>query len=268
MRKIFLSNLLVTLIFTSSSIAEFQVNTYTNNDQKDAAVAMDAYGNFVVVWSSYLQDGNSNGIFGQRFDPNCTPIGNEFQVNTTTFGNQTAPSVAMNTMGNFIVTWQGPGIDEDDIFAQRFDPNGQPLGNELLVNSLTANKQRVPKVAINAAGGFVIVWESEKLPEQTSTWVTYCRSFDANGLSTSDEFQANLLTDCRYPDVAMDPNGDFAVIWVQDKSSNSIIARLYNANGTAKTEPFDVSTVKFSSLTRPSIAMAGDGHFVVTWDGI
>jgi hypothetical protein len=54
---------------------------------------------------------------------------------------------------------------------------------------------------------------------------------------------------------------------MEDKSSNSIIAQLYNTDGTAKTEPFVVSTIKFNSLTRPSIAMNSDGYFIIAWDG-
>jgi len=268
MRKILLSHLTIALVLASASNAEFQVNTRTSYDQKDAAIAMDAEGNFVVVWSSYFREtGRSNDIFSRLFRADGSPTGSEFQANATTPGNQTESSVAMNAAGNFVVAWQGPGSSQEDIFARRFDPNGQPLGDEFLVNSFTTNRQRCPKVAINVAGNFVIVWESERLTEQTINWVTSCQLFDANSLPIGEEFQANLLTDCRYPDVAMDDNGNFAIIWMQEKSSNSIIARMYNADGTAKTEPFDVSTIKFSSLTRPSIAMASDGHFVVTWDG-
>jgi len=265
MRRILFSYLLITSISVPTSLAEFQINTHTSSDQKLAAMAMDAAGNFVVVWSSYGQDGNSNGIFDQRFDPNCTPIGSEFQINTITPGNQTESSVAMNALGNFVVAWQGPGIDEEDIFTQRFDPNGQPLGDELLVNTYTHGKQRYPKVAMNRDGAFVVVWESEK-PEAEKTFVS-CLLFDANGLAVGEEFDVNSPANCRYPDVAMDPNGNFAIVWMEDKSSNSIIARLYNADGSAKTEPFEVSTIKFSSLTRPVIAMDGSGHFVVVWDG-
>jgi len=265
MRKILFSYLLITSILVPTSLAEFQINTHTSNDQKIAAIAMDVFGNFVVVWSSYRQDGNSNGIFGQRFDPNCTPIGSEFQINTITPGNQTESSVAMNALGNFVVAWQGPGINEEDIFAQRFDPNGQPLGDEILVNIFTQGQQRYPKVAINKDGAFAAVWESKK-PEAGTTVVS-CRIFDANGLAVGEEFEANLQANCRYPDVAMDPNGNFAIIWMEDKSSNSIIARLYNADGSARTKPFEVSTVKFSSITRPTIAMDTNGYFVVTWDG-
>ncbi len=48
--------------------SEFQVNTYTTSSQFRPSVAMDNSGNFVVTWSSYGQDGNNNGIYGQRYD--------------------------------------------------------------------------------------------------------------------------------------------------------------------------------------------------------
>jgi hypothetical protein len=46
---------------------EFRVNTYTPNVQFIPAVAADTAGNFVVVWTSNLQDGSSYGVFGQRY---------------------------------------------------------------------------------------------------------------------------------------------------------------------------------------------------------
>ena len=45
------------------------------------------------------------------------------------------------------------------------------------------------------------------------------------------------------------------------------MAQLYNADGTAKTEPFQVNTVENNFLTEPAIAMNANGYFVVTWDG-
>ena len=47
---------------------EFQVNTYTTNQQREPAVAADGAGNFVVSWISYGQDDGSNwGVYAQRF---------------------------------------------------------------------------------------------------------------------------------------------------------------------------------------------------------
>src|SRR3972149_653080 len=43
--------------------SEFQVNSYTTSNQFFPSVASDANGNFVVVWMSLGQDGDSYGIF-------------------------------------------------------------------------------------------------------------------------------------------------------------------------------------------------------------
>ncbi|MHC4533615.1 MAG: hypothetical protein ACYS6K_06665 [Planctomycetota bacterium] len=267
------NNLAAVVITLATAIicrAEFQVNTHTTNKQENPAIAMDVVGNFVVVWNSYLQDGGSNGVFGQRFDPNCSPLGEEIQINTTSSGNQKEPSVAMDMDGNFVVVWQGSGSveeDKEDIFARRFDSNGQPLGGEFRVNTNANDKQLCPRASMNNDSGFFIVWESVNVPEEGKK--TICSQlYDSNGLKIGTEFVVNDGTsDGRYPDVAMDSQGNFAVVWMQDKSSNSIMGRLYNADGSAKAKPFEVSTIRFSSITRPSISMSKEGGFVVAWDG-
>jgi hypothetical protein len=267
------NNLAAVVITLAAAIicrAEFQINTNTTNKQENPAIAMDGAGNFVVVWNSYLQDKSSNGIFAQRFDPNCSPLGEEIQINTTSTGNQKEPSVAMNTVGNFIVVWQGPGTaeaDKEDIFARRFDSNGRPLGSEFRVNTNTNDKQLCPRAAMNNTGGFVIVWESVNVPQEGKKAIC-SQLYESNGLRIGTEFVANDgPSDGRYPDAAMDAEGNFAVVWMQDKSSNSIMGRLYNADGSAKAEPFEVSSIRFSSVTQPSISMSRQGEFVVVWDG-
>jgi len=51
--------------------SEFQVNTYTTGAQYFPSVAMDATGNFVVVWTSSGQDGDGPGphTITLRLDP-------------------------------------------------------------------------------------------------------------------------------------------------------------------------------------------------------
>jgi hypothetical protein len=268
MRKAFLVNLAIVLIFASVCSAEFQVNTHTTWDQKDAAVAMDGQGNFIVVWNSYRQDGDSGGIFGQRFSATGAPLGSEFQINTTASGNQASPTAAMDAAGNFVVVWQGPGVGDEDIFAQRFDPNGQPLGVEFQVNSYTESQQLYAGVAMNAGGQFAVVWESQNIPEDPNKTSICGQLYDSSGSTIGPEFTINSQpATCRYSAVAMDSDGNFAVVWMKEASKNSIVARLYNADGAAATEPFAVNTISFNSITQPSIAMAGSGHFVVVWDG-
>jgi uncharacterized repeat protein (TIGR01451 family) len=46
---------------------ELIINTFTTSYQEHPAVSHDGANNFVVVWESYAQDGNNEGVFGQRF---------------------------------------------------------------------------------------------------------------------------------------------------------------------------------------------------------
>ena len=270
MRAGYFCSLVFSLSLAGICVAEFQVNTHTNNDQKNADIAMEPNGSFVVVWSSYGQDGSSNGIIGQRFDPNCNPLGEEFQINTTSSGNQTEPAVAMDAAAGFVVVWHGPGLieeDEEDIFAQRFDPNGFLIGGEFRVNSITSGQQLYPSAAMDRNGTFVIIWESENIPEEGKKAICG-QLYDSNGVEIGNEFVINEGPSVfRYPVVAADANGNFAVAWLDDRSSNSIWARLFNADGSVRTDTFEVSTENFSSVTRPSIAMDAGGRLVVAWDG-
>ena len=262
--------MLAGLFIATASGDEFQVNTHTTWDQADPDVAINENDDFVVVWRSYGQDGGSNGIFGQRFDPNHNPVGDEFQVNSVFTGNQTEPAVAVDIAAGFIVTWRGPAIEDpnrDDIFARWFDPNGFPVTDDIRINDDTLGEHICPAVAMNRSGEYVIVWECVDFPEEGDR--TICgRLLDGYGIKLGDEFIISEgMSPCRYPDVVMDPNGSFVVVWMADKSSNSIIAGLYNPDGSAKTEPFEVNTTAFNSVTQPSVAMDETGCFIVTWDG-
>jgi hypothetical protein len=105
---------------------EFQVNTYTTSAQIFPAVAADADGDFVVVWwdlASPGQDGDSIGVFGQRYTSAGIAQGAEFQVNTYTTSGQLSPAVAADADGDFVVVWMSPGDSSDfGVFGQRFEP--------------------------------------------------------------------------------------------------------------------------------------------------
>ncbi len=87
---------------------EFQVNTYTPQNQDDPAMAMDADGDFVVTWSSGGQDGSGLGVYAQRYDATGAAVGGELKVNTYTSLSQSSPAVAMDNDGDFVVTWSKP----------------------------------------------------------------------------------------------------------------------------------------------------------------
>ncbi len=133
------------------------VNTITADNQNSSSVAMDASGNFVVVWQGKVAD---YGIYGQRFDATGTKIGSEFVVNQYIVGDQTNPSIAMASDGQFVVAWED-ARNAGDIYVRHFSNTATALNNEILVNTNTSNGQFAPAVAIKDDGSYVVTWQSD-----------------------------------------------------------------------------------------------------------
>jgi len=141
---------------------EFRVNTFSTAIQTRGSVAADSAGNFVVVWTSY-DSYPSFGVFGQRYANSGMPLGMEFRVNTETPLEQTFPSVAADSSGNFVVVWQSlQDGSYRGVFGQRYASSGAPLGPEFRANDYTTSNQQSPSVAADSCGNFVVVWESDE----------------------------------------------------------------------------------------------------------
>ena len=273
MNGVYVKSMLMILYATSLTMAaDQQINIHTSLDQKDPDLAININGQCVVVWNSYAQDSNSGGIFMRQMDPNG-PTGPEFQINATATGNQAEPTVAINGEGYFLVAWRGPWPgsdeeDEEDVLARIFDPNGQPLTDDLHVNTHTATSQGCPRVAASLAGRFMVVWESDSSPNATRQCILG-QLYDQTGTPLGLEMEISDTPSyaARYPDVAMDSQGQFAVSWMEDRTTDSVRVRLFDANGEAKGPSSKVNTISFKSLTWPSIAMNAEGTFVIVWDG-
>ncbi|MEM6783498.1 MAG: T9SS type A sorting domain-containing protein [Bacteroidota bacterium] len=253
--------------------AEFQVSTFTTSNQRNSTVAMDADGDFVVVWHSYGQDGDGNGVFAQRYAADGTPQGSELQVNTFTTDDQTLPSVAMDADGNFVIAWQSNGSAGTDdsngaIVAQRYVADGTPQGSEFQVNVYTTGRQTLPSVAMDADGDFVVVWQSAD--QDGDSGGVFAQRYDAGGVSQGAEFQVNTFTTSiqTQPSVAMDADGDFIVAWRsdgQDGDSGGVFAQRYAADGTSQGAEFQVNTFTTLNQRNSTVAMDADGDFVVAW---
>ncbi len=173
---------------------EFRVNTYTPYSQNTPAVAADAAGRFVVVWTSEVGDGADSAVFGQRFDAAGVKIGSAFQVNTYTTGDQGYPAIAMDHAGNFVVAWQSAAQDGDStgIFGQRFNNGAEKVGAEFPINEYTTSTQREVSVAFERDGGFAAVWSS--FGEDGNDYAVAAQRFDRTGGHNGLEFVLNAST--------------------------------------------------------------------------
>jgi hypothetical protein len=144
---------------------EILANTYTFSFQGYSRVDCDASGNFVVVWTSYEQDGDGYAIAGQRFNSTGTHKGMEFVANIYTASHQDYPDVAVAPDGSFVIVWHSGLQDGSNygVYGRRYNSNGQPIGGEFQINDYTTRNQWWPKIAMDDFGSYTVVWQSDIL---------------------------------------------------------------------------------------------------------
>jgi hypothetical protein len=259
-----------------------------------------------VVWSSYANNGN---VMAQLFNAAGIPqLATEITVSQTAPGTQSYPDVAMDANGDFVVVWSGLGpstnttTNTSDVFYRVFGPTGSALTSQMQANVYATSVQDDARVAMDpVSGGFVIVWTSSEQPAtqggplQQSSNIFYRTFLLANGApapgpTVSLEQQVDVASPYVQdePDVAMDDNGDFVVVWnayTGSGNSTNIDGRYYPAGlaGVGGTQ-FTLNTIAVQQdftgpnqtfgtsapldlwATGPRVAMdITSGNFVATW---
>ena len=250
---------------------EFQVNTGTAGDQAYPAACVDRQGRAVVAWESRGGDGDGTGVLLQRFDAGDARLGGEEIVNLARAGDQQAPALACTADGAFVVVWESraEGGDDFGIAAQRFDAGGAPQGAELAVDTHGAGRQRGAAACHDAAGNFVVAWQSDA--QDGDGYGVFAQRFDAGGERRGGELGINQTTaeSQSRPALACAPAGDVVVAWQsegQDGDASGIFARRIDADGAPAGAEVQVNATSAGSQRHAAIAPLGGGGFVVAWE--
>ena len=243
---------------------EVLVNTATSDNQIAPAIAPLAGGGYVVVWQSHNQDGNSWGVYAQRFDVAGARIGGEIAVNQSTAGEQHQPAVVGLAGGGFVVAF----TNGSEVSARQFDAAGVPKGGDFTwVNTSYGDQQNLPRMAALPDGGFVTVWQSHA--QDGSGWGVYGRVYGPDGVARGAEFKVAVtsLDHQQAPSVAVLADGSFVVAWQsnQDGSGGGIYVRRFGADGAALGGETIANTTVMYDQYQPAITALADGGYMVAW---
>ncbi len=211
----------------------------------------------------------------------------EFQVNDYSSGEQQQVDVAMDADGDFVMTWYD--IQREHNYGRVYNSSGNPISSEFQIGS-TNTKQTFTSIAMQPNGDFVTVWVDEDPNVSGLGNYIYGRQYMADGTPKGTVFDISLtaaysinsapdtLNKYAYglePDVVVDNNGNFIVLWhVEDNiffqrfnnnalptSSINIVNMEYGSGSTA--------TVGYNSDTTPNakIAINSIGEFAIVWNG-
>ncbi len=195
--------------------SEFDVTTEPNSISPK--VAMHSDGSFAVTWIT--QSGLSEYKLGlQIFDPNGDPEPNAVYIQETNY-ELASPDIDMMSDGSMIVVWgAAPSVVTDsEIYAQRFDLNGNALTSVFIVNEYSFGRQELPSVSVSQDDDFIIVWQSE---EADGNDFGICgRKYTPDATAYDSEFTINTYyyRKQHHPDVAYNGGDNFLAAWIHDE---------------------------------------------------
>jgi hypothetical protein len=231
----------------------------TARDETRPDVAMDANGNFMVIWEDAKTFSNTD-LKAQRFSSAGVKSGGVISVAISAL-EEIEPSVASDSAGNFAVTWTVVNSNTGDkgIQARRFRNDGVALGAAFSVaNSAQTNEQH-PDIARAPDGRFAITFQSGT--DGNVILKRYAANASLVGTHTIAAGAALQIE----PRVSMDTNANTMVAWQEISGDNSRIRarRVTNAGVVAATINITSAT---GFVARPEIALKRNGSsFVVTY---
>ncbi|MBN9672984.1 Ig-like domain-containing protein [Roseibium aggregatum] len=218
--------------------SEILVNSTSDHYSQSPAITVLANGNFVVTWamSEPVGDISYYGVVARMFSPEGTALTDEFLVNENTVYSQENSKITALADGGFVVTWTS--YDEVDgslsgIRAMVYDAEGNPAGEELLVNAESYSWHEVSSIASLEDGGFVITWAT----------------FDWRGESGESGIRARVFNADGSPRNTFDPDT------VLSFSTESLLANDFDADG----DVLSVVAVSATSSLGAQVTLEADG---------
>jgi hypothetical protein len=165
-----------------------------------------AYGDGNEWWMiAWADERNVHGdIYGQRIDTLGNLLGPNFRINDdATIEDQLSPRAAMTPDGRTVVAWldNRRGTTFPDIYAQRFDGAGSPVGSNFRINGANmSTNANIISLDVNRTGRFCIGWKDS------------LHFYDANGnLESTAKITVPIMYWPSIGDIATNNDGDFIV---------------------------------------------------------
>ena len=239
---------------------DFQLNSHESANQLAPDVLGLSGGGFDCAYNNYSLTGGY--VFVDFYDSEGVPTNAQHawaNVATTAIGQ---PKLAELENGNVVVVWEDDNTTNDagNPRASIFTSTGAVVSKDIdLFAADNSTLFDAVDVAARGDGGFTVSYEF--------FGDVFFRNFDAAGAQQGDVTLVNSTTSGEQSDtqVVRLSDGAFAYAWTDTGGADDQVrARIFEANGTARTGEFLVSA-GIGDNSQPAIAALQDGGFAVAY---
>lgn len=204
----------------------------------------------------------NNNIYYQRFRPSGDSINSPAVISDTTYNSRQYPEIVLDSDNNAIITWEDRRTGNYDIYAQIVDSAGDTVGGNFKVNDdIGTGNQYRPAIATTPSGRFLITWYDYR----NSNYDIYGQVYDSerNPIGSNFRIDSGGTSDQRYPDAGYLPDGNYIIVWQDNRAPSGVYAQLIDTLGSFIDTNFKVS---INSGYEPRISIAPSGAFAITWE--
>jgi hypothetical protein len=271
---------LVAIQAYDNSAAPLQVasaaSSTSSETQSDQSLACNTQGDCVVVW-----DEESTAVWARTYTAAGGARGAQTKVTSLSEAPVSFPHVAVASTGGFLVAWHvfATDVTQSTVMARLYDANGVPAGVPFAI-APTENQFTDPAglgVAVDAAGTFVVVWDSQlnadfSLNFRPRPGEIYAQRIDSTGARLGAPILVASIDSTLWQfdaTVSADPTGDFLVVWQDQQITGNrerIMGRLYDGNGTAQGDALQINGTSTGRHRAPAVASDAGGNRLVAWE--
>jgi hypothetical protein len=198
------------------------------------------------------------------------PLDDPFQVNVRKETVETAPHVATNRAGEFVVLWAGgspgPGsfLTEGRLYARRFGADGQPATGEIQVADHVAPFSNTSAVAVMDDGSFAVAFSQWRQTPAGTVLTLKVRWYAPEGVANGDAVVVRSPGDV----VSMATAGDGGVALAWSRSFGTDLQPVWARAYGPDRAPRGPAVLVDPSGVRAAVAVARDGSFAVAWQDL
>jgi hypothetical protein len=199
-------------------------------------VAQDASGNFLLAWQTEFTDGTLDTISSRWLDASGNPLGDTFQMDSGTGGQQADPAITADNLGNVMVTWTAYAADgtSSGIYLLDILDGGTPTDSPMVISDPSQVAVSSSQVRASAQGSFVVAWNGSDAVSGTPG--VYFQRFNPRHLRVGQTRRVGHAANerRRLVKLAVDPQGSFRVRWESRSPSGllGIFEQAFGADGS------------------------------------
>jgi Ca2+-binding RTX toxin-like protein len=262
---------------------EFLVDGVTGSASEVSNITLLKDGGFVVTFA-FSPDGilDQDQVYAKIYNADFTVRKDSFRVDTIPdFQSINANAAALDN-GGFIVFYDSDEArtTQDDIYAQRYDRNGNKIGTNFLLNTRERDfDQNVAEVAQLKNGNALVLWHSEAtISDNTYDGQNEFRAtlFSKTGAIIKSDFHVGIAQGGAGDGI--DPfnicalnNGGFAIVRYETENPKGndftydVKLKLYNSFGAATSPEITVHAATRGIIYSMDVTQLATGEIVVAW---